>query len=231
MTIISNASEMYPAPGATSSKAGNSMTDMGADDFLTLMVAQLQHQDPTKPMDNTEFVAQLAQFSTSTGVQELNESFGGLSAALSSSQMLQATDLVGRQITTESNVGFLETATDADGEPVAALDATVSLGGNRGDMLYVQDMTGQLIFSTALPADATGDFPVRWSGLDAEGNMMPPGSYRISAETSMGGAVSAVPVYAHNRVQSVSIDPATGTALLNLVDGSKLSFAEIRNIF
>ena len=63
MTIVSNSSALFPAPGASGSKA-NSMTDMGADDFLTLMVAQLQHQDPTKPMDNTEFVAQLAQFST-----------------------------------------------------------------------------------------------------------------------------------------------------------------------
>jgi flagellar basal-body rod modification protein FlgD len=117
MTIVSNTSEMFPAPGATSSKA-NSMTDMGADDFLTLMVAQLQHQDPTKPMDNTEFVAQLAQFSTSTGVQELNESFSGLSSSLASSQMLQATELVGRQVSTESNVGFLEAATDQDGEAV-----------------------------------------------------------------------------------------------------------------
>ena len=220
MTIVSNTSEMFPAPGATSSKA-NSMTDMGADDFLTLMVAQLQHQDPTKPMDNTEFVAQLAQFSTSTGVQELNESFSGLSSSLASSQMLQATDLVGRQVSTESNVGFLEAAADQDGEAVGMLDATVSLGGNRGGMLYVQDMTGQLVYSAALPADATGDFQIRWGGKDASGNMMPPGNYRISAET----------VYAHSRVQSVSINPATGSASLNLVDGSKLSFAEIRNIF
>ena len=230
MTIVSNTSEMFPAPGATSSKA-NSMTDMGADDFLTLMVAQLQHQDPTKPMDNTEFVAQLAQFSTSTGVQELNESFSGLSSSLMSSQMLQATDLVGRQVSTESNVGFLEAATDQDGEAVAMLDATVSLGGNRGGMLYVQDMTGQLVYSAALPADATGDFQIRWGGTDASGNMMPPGSYRISAEANVGGEVTSVPVYTHSRVQSVSINPATGAASLNLVDGSKLSFAEIRNIF
>ena len=230
MTIVSNTSEMFPAPGATSSKA-NSMTDMGADDFLTLMVAQLQHQDPTRPMDNTEFVAQLAQFSTSTGVQELNESFSGLSSSLVSSQMLQATDLVGRQVSTESNVGFLEAATDQPGEAGAMLDATVSLGGNRGGMLYVQDMTGQLVYSAALPAEATGDFQIRWGGTDASGNMMPPGNYRISAETNVGGEVSSVPVYAHSRVQSVSINPATGTASLNLVDGSKLSFAEIRNIF
>ena len=230
MTIVSNTSEMFPAPGATSSKA-NSMTDMGADDFLTLMVAQLQHQDPTKPMDNTEFVAQLAQFSTSTGVQELNESFGDLSASLTSSQMLQATDLVGRQVSTESNVGFLEAATDQDGGAVGVLDATVSLGGNRGGMLYVQDMTGQLVYSAALPADATGDFQIRWGGTDASGNMMPPGNYRISAEANVGGEVTSVPVYTHSRVQSVSINPATGTASLNLVDGSKLSFAEIRNIF
>lgn len=230
MTIISNTSEMFPAPGATSSKA-NSMTDMGADDFLTLMVAQLQHQDPTKPMDNTEFVAQLAQFSTSTGVQELNESFSDLSSSLVSSQMLQATDLVGRQVSTESNVGFLEAATDQAGGAVAMLDATVSLGGNRGGMLYVQDMTGQLVYSAALPADATGDFQIRWGGKDASGNMMPPGNYRISAEANVGGEVSSVPVYTHSRVQSVSINPATGAASLNLVDGSKLSFAEIRNIF
>ena len=230
MTIVSNTSEMFPAPGATSSKA-NSMTDMGADDFLTLMVAQLQHQDPTKPMDNTEFVAQLAQFSTSTGVQELNESFSDLSSSLVSSQMLQATDLVGRQVSTESNVGFLEAATDQAGGAVAMLDATVSLGGNRGGMLYVQDMTGQLVYSAALPADATGDFQIRWGGTDASGNMMPPGNYRVSAEANVGGEVTSVPVYAHSRVQSVSIDPATGTASLNLVDGSKLSFAEIRNIF
>ena len=230
MTIVSNTSEMFPAPGATSSKA-NSMTDMGADDFLTLMVAQLQHQDPTKPMDNTEFVAQLAQFSTSTGVQELNESFSGLSSSLASSQMLQATDLVGRQVSTESNVGFLEAATDQDGEAVAMLDATVSLGSNRGGMLYVQDMTGQLVYSAALPAEATGDFKIRWGGKDASGNMMPPGNYRISAEANVGGEVTSIPVYAHSRVQSVSINPATGTASLNLVDGSKLSFAEIRNIF
>jgi len=230
MTIVSNTSEMFPAPGATSSKA-NSMTDMGADDFLTLMVAQLQHQDPTKPMDNTEFVAQLAQFSTSTGVQELNESFGDLSSSLVSSQMLQATDLVGRQVSTESNVGFLEAATDQGGGAVAMLDATVSLGGNRGGMLYVQDMTGQLVYSAALPADATGDFQIRWGGKDASGNMMPPGNYRISAEANVGGEVTSVPVYTHSRVQSVSINPATGSASLNLVDGSKLSFAEIRNIF
>ena len=230
MTIVSNTSEMFPAPGATSSKA-NSMTDMGADDFLTLMVAQLQHQDPTKPMDNTEFVAQLAQFSTSTGVQELNESFSGLSSSLASSQMLQATDLVGRQVSTESNVGFLEAATDQPGEAGAMLDATVSLGSNRGGMLYVQDMTGQLVYSAALPAEATGDFQIRWGGTDASGNMMPPGNYRISAEANVGGELTSVPVYAHSRVQSVSINPATGTASLNLVDGSKLSFAEIRNIF
>jgi flagellar basal-body rod modification protein FlgD len=230
MTIVSNSSALFPAPGASGSKA-NSMTDMGADDFLTLMVAQLQHQDPTKPMDNTEFVAQLAQFSTSTGVQELNESFSGLSASLASSQMLQATDLVDRQVSTESNVGFLEAGTDENGEPVAALDATVALSDNRGGMLYVQDMTGQLVYSAALPAEATGDFQVRWGGTNANGDAMSPGNYRISAETNVGGEVTSVPVYAHSRVQSVSINPATGSASLNLVDGSELSFAEIRNIF
>ena len=111
------------------------------------------------------------------------------------------------------------------------LDATVSLSGNRGGMLYVQDMTGQLVYSAALPPEATGDFQIRWGGTDADGNMMPPGNYRISAETNSGGEVTSVPVYAHSRVQSVSINPATGSASLNLVDGSKLSFAEIRNIF
>ena len=93
--------------------------------------------------------------------------------------MLQATDLVDRQVSTESKVGFLEVVTDQDGEAAAMLDATVSLSGNRGGMLYVQDMTGQLVYSAALPSEATGDFQIRWGGTDADGNMMPPGNYRM----------------------------------------------------
>ena len=94
MTIVSNSSALFPAPGASGSKA-NSMTDMGADDFLTLMVAQLQHQDPTKPMDNTEFVAQLAQF---TNLEESQKTNKNLEELLTLQRLTQAGSLAGREV-------------------------------------------------------------------------------------------------------------------------------------
>jgi hypothetical protein len=116
---------------------------MGSEDFLTLMVAQLENQDPTKPLDNMQFMGQLAQFGTVSGIQELNEAFGGLSAALGSNQALQAASLVGRDVVTVRMSVSCRSTRRADGEAVLALDATVAFdSATSAGSFYVQDMAG-----------------------------------------------------------------------------------------
>ena len=76
----------------------NDASDLGLNDFLKLMVAQLNNQDPFEPMDNGEFLGQIAQFGSVTGLEELNQSFHSLAATITSDQGLQASALIGREV-------------------------------------------------------------------------------------------------------------------------------------
>ncbi|MDP5054302.1 MAG: flagellar biosynthesis protein FlgD, partial [Congregibacter sp.] len=184
----------------------------------------------SKPMDNSDFMGQLAQFGTVSGIEDLNQSFSGLSVALTSGQALEAASLVGRSITTDSNLGTLAGLPNAQGELEYGLDATVEFGGSStsGGNFYVQDLSGRLVYSAALPASAGGQLPVRWDGRTAQGDLVPPGTYRVSAEAIVGGQSTAVSVYAHQRVDSVSVDGAQGGVTLNLGNGSKVSLEQVK---
>ena len=87
---------LNPTRAAEKGKAG-SAEEMGSEEFLQLMIAQLENQDPTKPMDQMAFMRQLAQFTQVSGIQELNESFSGLTETLTGQQALQASQMVGRR--------------------------------------------------------------------------------------------------------------------------------------
>ena len=86
----------HAGTSATSSSSANGVT-LGGTDFLTLMLAQLQNQDPTSPVDSNEFLSQLASLSEVQGITQLNTSFSSLSNSLVSSQALQASSLLGHQ--------------------------------------------------------------------------------------------------------------------------------------
>ena len=72
--------------------------ELGKDQFLELLVAQMNNQDPLSPQENGEFIAQLAQFSTVEGIGNLNTSMESLLSGYQSSQALQASSLVGRTV-------------------------------------------------------------------------------------------------------------------------------------
>jgi len=229
MDATSTISELFPAREAPNAQRAGGVEDMGSQDFLTLMVAQLENQDPTKPMDNMQFMGQLAQFGTVSGIQELNAGFSGLSTALSSGQGLQAANLVGRSVMTESNLGTLAPLAAVDGDPVYGLDATVEFtDASAGGTFYVQDLSGRLVYSSALPPSAGGSLNVRWDGLDAQGNAMPPGTYRVSADASINGANRALSVYAHQGVDSVAVDSSTGNVTLSLSNGRDIRLADVK---
>ena len=181
-------------------------------------------------MDNMQFMGQLAQFGTVSGVQELNATFAGLASALSGGQALQAASLVGRSVVTDSNLGTLAPVAGADGDGGLALDATVDFGGSStaGGTLYVQDLAGRLVYSSALPPSDGGELPVRWDGRDAQGELLPPGSYRVSAEALVGGQSRALSVYAHQRVNSVAVDQTQGLVTLQLGNGRDLALDQVK---
>jgi flagellar hook assembly protein FlgD len=91
------------APSASTSSVDTSALkrptqQFGQEQFLTMMLAQLKNQDPLKPLEPSEFLGQLAQFSTVTGVQEMQKSLGTMVDSLRSSQALEGANFVGRQV-------------------------------------------------------------------------------------------------------------------------------------
>lgn len=221
MEAVPSISELFPS-NSNSASGGRPADELGQEDFLKLMIAQLENQDPTKPLENTEFLSQMAQFSTVEGIQGIQEGFGNLSSVLSTNQTLQAASLVGHKVVTESNVGVL-----ADGE---TLDATIDLRQTSGAItLYIQDMAGNLVHSRTLGASPPGEIKVQWDGITDDGSMALPGQYRVSAEAVTQGQVEATPVYAHSLVESVTIDGASGGVALNLAGGDQVSLTEVKS--
>lgn len=219
-----------PASAAKSSKP-QTVEDMGSEQFLALMVAQLENQDPTKPMDNLAMMNQLAQFGTVGGIQDLNEAFAGLKSTLTGSQTMQAANMVGRYVASDSNLGstVLLGAT-ADGQPVYGLQASADMGpSSQGGTFFIQDMAGQLV-ATGPIAGGGGTQLIQWDGRNSEGQLMPPGQYRVSAESFFGGQSQSVPAYAHDQVLSVSVG-SDGQTTLNLAGGQSLRVSEVKEFF
>lgn len=205
--------------------------DMGSQDFLALMIAQMENQDPTQPMDQLAFMSQLAQFGTVSGVQELNLGISELASSFSSGQAIQASNLIGRSVATESNLGHLAIAgADAEGNTVFAMQASVDVGpGATGGRFHVHDAQGEIVFTGNLPP-RSGVIPVMWDGVDSEGNQLPPGEYNISAESIIGNVAQPARVYGHDQVVSVAIG-AGNVVTLNLASGRSINASDAREIF
>lgn len=184
---------------------------LGQQQFFELMVTQLKNQDPMKPMESGDFLGQIAQFSTVNGISDLQQSFATLASSLQSSQALQASTMVGREV-----VFPTDTFTLRSGEP-AALSATLD---NDASALRVTitDPGGQVIRQDLLGAQSAGRFGYDWDGLDNDGVAVQPGTFQVSFDAIVNGAQEALEPAVRARVDSVSLS-RTGLAPTLNVDG------------
>jgi len=202
--------------------ADKSRKELGQEEFLELMTAQLQNQDPMKPMESGEFLTQIAQFSTVEGVGDLNEAFATLSQSLVSNQALQAANLVGRSVLAPTGLAALSeggTISGAVDLPAASNDVAVN----------VYDQSGQLVRRLELGSQAAGSASFQWDGLRDDGQFAPPGTYFVSGEASVDGRTEAVDTLLESRVRSVTLSNSGGL-LLDLEGVGSLDFSEVAQI-
>lgn len=197
MTAITDLLPGLAAPEATKSRAG-SPDELGQKDFLKLMMAQLKHQDPMKPTDNAEFFAQIAQFSTVSGLQDLQSSFTSLANDLRASQTLQAAGLVDRSVLIPSTQAVKGAETPLEGavdllEPVEQL--VVQVTNPAGEVVHMQNLGRQ----------SAGLVEFEWNGVGNDGQSHPEGTYRISAEALIGGATQMQKTLAVAPVEGVTL--------------------------
>ncbi len=195
---------------------------LGQSEFLKLMTVQLANQDPFSPMENGDFIGQMAQFSTVTGLESLTQSFGSLAQTLSQGQALQAASLVGREVLVPTEFGHLNEGGTIQG----ALELPNSATSAR---VEVVDSSGQLVRIIALDNTAAGLQPFQWDGLNEDGDEAPPGIYQFRATVQGGQGSTAVETFLNARVDSVAIDPDGGLELS--VQGlGPIQFSDVRRI-
>ena len=151
-----------PAFGAPSPSATSGDAELGSADYLTLMVAQIQNQDPFSPMENGQFVAELAQFSTVSGIEDLNQNFSTLAASISSDQTLQASGLIGRDVLLNQPTGYAEAGEGLGG----AVDVPVQSGGVNGQAQAAPALARARVDSVSLDPQSAG-LTLNFTGLDA----------------------------------------------------------------
>ncbi|MFT6372764.1 MAG: flagellar basal-body rod modification protein FlgD [Gammaproteobacteria bacterium] len=198
--------------------------ELGQAEFLELMTAQLRFQDPLEPMENGDFLGQMAQFGTVSGVNELNTSFNSLSSSFQSNQALQASTMVGRKVLIPSENGYLAST--------GGLSGSVELEQSAKEVtVRVTNATGQLIHHQLLGAQPKGLADFTWDGLDDKGAPFSAGKYTISAEVNYGTSVSAGEVLSVVDVESVTIGKAGQDLTLSISGLGDISMADVRKIF
>ncbi len=224
MTAIDNFSRLQDL-GLASRPTGATEQTAGQDQFLELMLAQFENQDPFEPMENGEFLSQLAQFSTATGIDELKDAFDGFASSVYSDQALQASNLVGRDLLVETDTVRID-GNSAGAEGAAVVDAasgTVSVD--------VIDASGQLVRTIELGTQTPGSVAFRWDGLRGDGTPAAAGNYRFEARVGRADEVERVPVLIRARADSVTLGGNAGGVTVN--SGSLGAFAldRVRQIF
>ena len=242
----------------STSSTENTENELGKNAFLELMVAQLNNQNPLEPQDNQAFVAQLAQFSSVEGLDNLNSTAEQMMSEFTSNAALQASSLVGQSVIVEGNdTGLLTTG--------GVVSGYTDLEASNSDMvLTIEDASGQTLEQIPLGNREAGAMSVRWDGYnlmvdgdiveqdraamnleqyyyDDDGEIVvddngdpvlrayPPGQYVFRLNSMEGGQSQETVMEMSSRADSVTMG-SNGTVTLNLTGGQRAGLDEVKQI-
>jgi flagellar basal-body rod modification protein FlgD len=189
----------------TSSSTGtakNTAGSLGVDDFFNLLVKQLEYQDPLNPVENTEFTAQLAQFSSLQALKDMKTSMDTLSMLQTSTNNLQALSLIGRSVVAQGNIVHYSGSSENLNFTLDDRARTVTV--------KIYDNSGSIVRTAEMKNASSGDAQFTWDGKDDEGNTVSQGKYyfTVGAEDYEGNSVNTT-TYAKGEVTGVRYDDGT----------------------
>ncbi|XLY86661.1 flagellar hook assembly protein FlgD [Ectopseudomonas mendocina] len=195
--------------------------ELGKNEFLNLLVAQLNNQNPLEPQGNGEFIAQLAQFSSLEGIQQLNSSVSSMMSSFQSSQALQASSLVGRKVIVPSEKAVVDTSESFKAStvlPVSSSNVYVNVYNN----------AGALVTRVNLGEQAAGNVSFIWDGKDSSGNVAPPGTYKFEAQATYGSETKGLYTLLPANVDSVTLGGSE--LMLNLAGLGSVPLSQVQVI-
>ncbi|WP_316714810.1 flagellar hook assembly protein FlgD [Sphingosinithalassobacter sp. CS137] len=177
------------AATASANTANLGRTEMDQSDFLTLMTAQLKNQDPFEPVDNSQMVAQMAQFSSLAGISEMNSTLKAISERLGGTTTADALSWVGKTVLVEGDTAYPRT----DG----TMGGTIVLGADASDVtVTIENGDGAILKTVQLGARSAGAIDFEWDGTTDSGDAPGAGPFRIrvGAMNAEGETVEATPL-------------------------------------
>lgn len=220
-----------PAQQAGTAASGKETSnELGQDAFLQLMITQMENQNPLDPQDNSEFVAQLAQFSSVEGLDKLNNNFESFASNMISNQALQASSLVGSSVAVPTSQAQL-----LEGNYVGG---SVNLPASTTDMqINIYDANGSLVEAIPLGSQQAGNVVFRWDGNRVEINgeltdwraeqAIASGDFRFEVTATQDGKVEQLDTALTANVNSVSVD-SNNQLVLNLAGIGPVSINDVK---
>lgn len=222
MNILETSRATQAATGGAGGAQGPK-NRMGKDEFLKLLTTQMQAQDPLNPMDNTEFVAQLSQFTSLERLENMSSSLETMAMSTSANTSAQMVGFIGKTIDARSNTMEL----GVDGATTAT---TLDLGGDAETVeVTIKDAQGRVVRTLDLGPQEAGEVEVAWDGLGDDGAPLEAGTYTLSVKAAGADeAPVSADMYTRRRVEGVSFE--RGFPQLDLEGDLEVALGDIRRV-
>ncbi len=222
-TMNGTTSSTSSSSSSSSTSGTSSATDSAAqlqNNFMTMLVTQMQNQDPLNPMDNSQVTSQMAQLSTVTGISQMNATLSGLVSNYQSSQSLQAANLISHNVVVPGNAITLSNGNGQFGVNMSAAATNVQA--------TISDANGKVVDTVNFGSLPSGVSALQWDGKTSTGGTAPDGQYTFAITANSGKTNVPATALSVGLVNSVSTS-ATG-AMLNIANVGPTSVADVLQI-
>jgi flagellar basal-body rod modification protein FlgD len=208
----------------TTPTADNSNQRLSQEDFFSLLTEQLANQDPTKPVDNDQMVAQMTSFTMADGIEQLNTKFADFATSMTSNQALQASSLIGQSVLVPGNIGNMA----QEGQGVSGV--VVAENSIKELKITIESANGEVVKTINAGTQAAGNIEFKWDGTDSNGNPMPAGNYVVKAQGEVSGEATSLPTAINRHVDSVSLAGSSQGIILNLDGDVSIKLTDVLQI-
>ncbi len=207
---------------STAATATAKSSSLGTSDFLKLLTAQLQNQDPFSPTDNSQMVAQLAQITSTSGIADMGATLKEIQTKLGGTSTADALAYVGKTILTEGATAY--------GRTSGGMAGAVELDGDATDVsVSIRDANGQVLNTLQLGAQKAGTVSYEWDGKTAAGTEAGTGPFTVAVSAANAGAKVTSRGLVWAPVAAVSV-PASGSPTLTVPGLGTVAVSAVRQV-
>ena len=223
-TTLTNLGIKRSGAASTTAQAttSGSKTTLDQSDFLALMTAQMKNQDPFSPVDNTQMVAQMAQFSSTAGISQMNATLNTIATKLNAATASDAMGYVGKAVLTAGSTAYERTS--------GGIAGAVELDSAATDVnVTIADQNGSVVKTIQLGKQDAGTVTYDWDGKDDAGNKVDGGPYSVSVDAANLSKIVTARSLVWAPVESASL-PASGEPTLKVTGVGTVKTSAVRGV-